>query len=84
MASTVTDYSSLIDNDFPVAGTTNNVVGFHDNFSNIKNALDRVNTELEAIRNNGVYLNDTNIFQGGTITNVVIENSTIILNDITP
>lgn len=78
MASTITNYSSLIDTNYPVAGADNDLHGFHAIFTNIKNSLVTANQELISLNTNGVFLTDDNTFSG-TITNATITNCTIIL-----
>lgn len=82
MTSTVTNISNLIDTNFPVTGTSNNISGFHNNFSYIVDSLNATNNEIENLKNIGVFLTETLDFDGGTIENVTIEKSRIILNSI--
>lgn len=46
MASTITQYSDLINISFPVPGVDNDSQGFRDNFSNIQSALTRADNEI--------------------------------------
>jgi hypothetical protein len=43
-----------IDPQYPLAGQDNDSQGFRDNFSNIKDALNTVNTELNALQTNAI------------------------------
>lgn len=43
-----------IDPNYPLAGQDNDSQGFRDNFSNIKSALNTVNTELDALQTNAI------------------------------
>ena len=79
MSSTVTNISNLINSDFPVKGSKNNLKGFRDNFSRIKTALEIVNTEIETLKSSGIFLSETNDFNYSTVTNAKLENSTVIL-----
>jgi hypothetical protein len=46
VASTITQYSDLINISYPVPGVDNDSQGFRDNFSNIKSALTRADQEM--------------------------------------
>lgn len=50
MASTITQYSDLINISFPVPGVDNDSQGFRDNFSNIRSALTRADQELTELQ----------------------------------
>ena len=78
MASTVSNYSNLIDINFPVPGADNDLKKFSNNFSVITATLNVAVVELAAIRSNGVFLTDNNVFSG-TITNATVTNSTVVL-----
>lgn len=78
MTSTVSNYSNLIDINFPVPGADNDLKKFSDNFSVITATLNVAVVELAAIRNSGVYLTDNNVFSG-TITNATVTNCTVVL-----
>jgi hypothetical protein len=78
LASTVSNYSNLIDINFPVPGADNDLKKFSNNFSVITATINVAVVELAAIRNSGVYLTDNNVF-GGTITNATVTNSTVVL-----
>ena len=78
MSSTVTNYSNLIDVNFPVRGTDNNQKKFRDNLNNITASIGVAVIELDSVRTSGVYLTDTNIF-AGTISNATIINCNIVL-----
>lgn len=78
MASTVSNYSNLIDINFPVPGADNDLKKFSNNFSVITTTINVAVVELAAIRNSGVYLTDNNVFSG-TITNATVTNSTVVL-----
>jgi hypothetical protein len=82
LASTVTTYSNLIDVNFPVPGTNNNLKRFRDNFNNITQSIRIAERELSNIRTNGVFLTETNTFVG-TITNATITNCNIVLKGYT-
>lgn len=61
-----------IDEDFPVAGQDNDSQGFRDNFSEIKTALQSAKTELSGLLTNGARLNEDNDFNGKTISNATL------------
>jgi len=50
MTSSITNYSSTIDVQFPVPGVDNDTQGFRDNFGNIKNALDAASSEISDLQ----------------------------------
>jgi|APCry1669189534_1035231.scaffolds.fasta_scaffold01274_10 hypothetical protein len=50
MTSTVTQYSSLIDETFPIAGQANDTQGFRDNFAAIKNAFTSTSNEINNLQ----------------------------------
>jgi hypothetical protein len=50
MASTITNFSSSIDAQFPVPGQDNDTQGFRNNFGNIKNALDIAASEISDLQ----------------------------------
>lgn len=83
MASTITNYSNLIDINFPVQGADNDLQKFRDNFSNIKTSLEIADREINAVKTNGVFLTDNNNFNNNTITNATIVNCNIILKGYT-
>lgn len=61
-----------IDEDFPVAGQDNDSQGFRDNFSEIKTALQSAKTELSDLLTNGARLDVNNDFNGKTISNATL------------
>jgi|688.fasta_scaffold08523_2 hypothetical protein len=80
MTSTVTNFSNLINENFPVKGKLNDLKGFRNNFDKIKTSIEIVDGEINNIKSSGVYLNNTNDFNYfGTITNAVIDNCEIFL-----
>lgn len=83
MASTITDYTSLIDVDFPVPGGNNSSQGFRSNFGNIKAALDVASTEVTNLENSLVSLTDNNNFGGNTIQSAEITGCTLVLENYT-
>lgn len=52
MASTITNYSSAINVQFPVAGMDNDSQGFRTNFSQIQSAFDVAATEISSLQLN--------------------------------
>lgn len=80
--SSVKTYSNLIDEKYPVAGKINDIAQFHTNFSNIKSALNQLDSEINSLNSTGVKLSDNLLFDGGTIENVVIKKSRIVLTSV--
>jgi chorismate synthase len=83
MTSTVTQYSSLIDETFPVAGQTNNTQGFRNNFAAIKNAFTATSNEINNLQ---IQINTvattSSIFAttiATTVTNTVLASITATL-----
>lgn len=72
MTSSITNYSSLINPAFPVAGQDNDSQGFRDNFTNIQNALSQASTELSDIQLTYAKLDTANDFDGNVITNATL------------
>lgn len=83
MASTITDYSSLIDVDYPKAGQNNDTQGFRDNFSNIKNALNVADDEITSLQVNLVSLSSSNDFGGNEIKKATLVDCSIVLKNYT-
>lgn len=50
MASTITNYSSAIVVEFPIAGADNDSQGFRTNYTKIKSALEVASTEISALQ----------------------------------
>jgi hypothetical protein len=50
VASTITQYSDLINISYPVPGVDNDSQGFRDNFSNIRSALTRADQEITSLQ----------------------------------
>ena len=50
MASTITNYSSAINVNFPVAGADNDSQGFRTNYTKIKSALEVASAEISALQ----------------------------------
>lgn len=79
MASTITNYSALIDSKFPVAGANNDIQGFKNNFQRIKSALETTSREIENLKEVGVFLTENLNFNNNIISSATIIQSTIIL-----
>ena len=82
MASTITDYTSLIDVDYPAAGN-NDSQGFRSNFSSIKSALDVTGEEISDLQLNLVSLASSNDFGGNEIRSAVVVDCNIVLKNYT-
>lgn len=83
MTSTVTQYSSLIDESFPVAGQANDTQGFRDNFAAIKNAFTATSTALDNLQIQiNTIASTSSVFAANvatTVTNTVLANITATL-----
>lgn len=79
MASTITDYTNLIDIAYPIAGSDNDTQGFRSNFASIKSALDVAGTEISDMQLNLVNLSDTNDFGGNQIKSATVIECSIVL-----
>ena len=77
MTSTVTQYSSLIDETFPVAGQTNDTQGFRDNFAAIKNAFTATSNEINNLQINVSSLTDQSTSIGALSGNIDSIHSSI-------
>lgn len=82
MASTITNYSNLIDTNYPVPGQDNDSQGFRSNFSSIQNALGVTGDEITSLQKNLVTLSSTNNFNDNKITRAIISSSTVILKNL--
>jgi hypothetical protein len=80
MASTITDYTSLINVDYPALGN-NDSQGFRSNFASIKSALDLTGDEITDLQLNLVTLNNTNDFGGNQIKSANLVDCNIILKN---
>ena len=80
MTSTVTNYSSLIDTTYPVAGVDNDTQGFRDNFANIQQAFETTAdeiTNLQLLVNSAISTSTEFAASiANTVTNTVLSNIT--------
>lgn len=74
MSQTATNFINLIKKDYPQRGRDNDTQGFRDNFTNITNALDTINDDVENLRNDAVLSNTSTNFFGNTIENANLQN----------
>ena len=81
MASTITQYSNLININFPVPGEDNDSQGFRTNFAKIQNALSVASQEITNVQVNAVNLSDTNDFGTNVVKRVALQNSSVEVND---
>ena len=79
MASTVTNYSYLINDKYPVAGAVNDLQGFKDNWNNIQTSLEIISQEITNLQNVGVYLTEDNDFNNNVITGATVTNCILVL-----
>jgi len=61
--------TSLLDENFPVAGVDNDSQGFRDNFNVIKGGLDNAKTEITDLQDNVARLDQDNDFDSNELTN---------------
>lgn len=78
---TVTNWSNSISTVYPVAGQDNDTQGFRDNFTNIKNAFTNASKQFDNINSNGVFIDQTNNFNGGILQNVTLQSSGQLVQD---
>ena len=75
MSSTITEYSSQIDINYPEVGKDNDTQGFRSNFSSIQAALLIASHEITDLQVNGFKLTETNDFNYGIIKSAILQNS---------
>lgn len=78
MTMTITDYSSLINIEFPIAGADNDTQVFRDNFSNIQLAFNTTSDEVVALQQqlNATITSDFATSVANTVTNNVLDKIT--------
>jgi hypothetical protein len=79
MTSTVTNYSSLIDVTYPVAGVDNDTQGFRDNFTSIKGGLDSLGNEISDLQ---LQLNNATTTSTAFATSIASTVTTRVLNTV--
>jgi len=79
--STTSQYISLIDITYPVAGQDNNSQGFRDNFKNITSALSSADQDIYNLKLNSVVLNQTNNFDFNIVQSAQFQNCSTLLLD---
>ena len=77
MASTITNYLSKINENFPVKGQDNDSQGFRDNFRAIKYAFTITSSEISNLQLNTAKLTNNNDFGGNSLINATIVNPSI-------
>lgn len=82
MASTITQYSNLINVNFPVPGEDNDSQGFRSNFANIQSALSLAGKEISDVQLNAVNLSETNDFGNNVIKRAALQNSSQVVANI--
>ena len=83
MSSTVTQISSKIDINFPIAGKEISVSqGFRANFKYIQSAFNAIGNEINKLQLNSVKLGETNDFGFNIIKRAKLENNSIKVNDL--
>ena len=79
MASTITQYSSSININFPVAGEDNDSQGFRSNFARIQSALSIASDEVTLLQLNAINLNATNDFGNNIVKRATLQNSSQVV-----
>lgn|GEM_PF-2656224 len=83
MSSTITQYSSLINVNFPVIGAdVSNCHEFHSNFSKIQSSLKIAGNELTDLQLKAVKLTEINDFGYNIIKRPVLQNCSQVTNDL--
>lgn len=83
MASTITNVSKLIDNNFPTKGQSAiGAGGFNSNFNKIQSSFTILSEEIEQLQSQIVKLNEDNTFGNGIINSAVFKNSAEVVNDL--
>jgi hypothetical protein len=79
--STASNYISKINPEFPVAGKDNSSQGFRDNFKNIYQALNAIDTGVEDLKSSSVQKTQTNDFDNNVIKQAAFQDCSAILYD---
>lgn len=82
MSSTITDYSSLINVNFPIPGEDNDTQGFRDNFSRIQTSLSVASQEISNLQINAVNLSETNDFGYNILKRATLQNNSVVVSDV--
>lgn len=77
MASTITNYLSKINENFPVKGQDNDSQGFRDNFRAIKYAFTITGNEISNLQLDTAKLTNNNDFGGNSLINATIINPSV-------
>lgn len=85
MASTITNFSSVIDAQFPVPGQDNDTQGFRNNFSNIRDSLGAAAAEITDLQvtNIGIINSLNNITNPENISVSIITATSVVSESIT-
>ena len=81
MSNTVTNFSSQINVNFPVAGEDNDSQGFRSNFSKIQNALGSAGQQLDGLQISSVSLTDQNDFGDNIIKRASFQSCSEVVKD---
>lgn len=81
MSNTVTNFSSQINEQFPVAGDDNDSQGFRSNFSRIQSALNSAGLQLDDLQTNSVKLNNQNDFGDNVIKRASFQGCSEVVSD---
>lgn len=82
MASSVTQFSNLININYPVPGEDNDTQGFRSNFTRIQNALLVTSNEISKLQLTSIDLSATNDFGNNIIKRAALQNSSQVVNNI--
>lgn len=82
MASTITQYSSLINVNFPTPGEDNDSQGFRTNFSKIQGALQTAGEEISNLQLSAVSLTGNNDFNNNLIKQANFQDCSVAVYDL--
>jgi hypothetical protein len=82
VASTITQYSSLINVNFPTPGEDNDSQGFRTNFSKIQGALQIAGEEISNLQVSAVSLTDNNDFNDNIIKQATFQDCSVNVYDL--
>lgn len=82
MASTITQYSSLINPNFPTPGEDNDSQGFRTNFAKIQGSFQVASEEISNLQLSSVSLTDTNDFNNNIVKQATLQDCSVLVNDL--
>lgn len=81
MASSITNYSSFINVNFPTPGEDNDSQVFRDNFSRIQQGLNIAGQEISSLQINSVLASKENNFGDNIIKQARLQDCSVVVND---